>query len=71
MNHHIESVLQPINEDLERLVYRPPTQLNEKNIIRILTLMACIRTRALETGWDQECETCLCEAQSILRAASI
>jgi hypothetical protein len=74
MNHSttVESALQPINEDLERIVYRERTnQLKERDILRILTLMAGIRTRALDNGWDQQCDNDLGEAQIILRNASI
>ena len=68
----VESALQPINEDLERIVYRDRTnQLKENDILRILNLMAGIRTRALDNGWDQQCDSDLGEAQIILRNASI
>ena len=67
----VESALQPINEDLERLIVQHKQKLNEPEILRVLTLMAAIRDRALENGWDQQCEDDLCEAQIILRAASI
>jgi hypothetical protein len=72
----VESALQPINEDLGRIIAGQREranhqQLKERDILRILTLMARIRTRALENGWDQQCETDLDEAQIILRLPSI
>jgi hypothetical protein len=71
----VESALQPINEDLGRMiaVHRERAnneQIKEQDILRILTLMARIRTKALENGWDQQCEADLGEAQSILRTAT-
>ncbi len=67
----IESALQPINEGLECVMYtttstKHPASATEKNILRILTLMASIRTRALEHGWSGECDRDLGEAQDIL-----
>ena len=63
----VETALQPINEILEHIVYRTPKQSKEKDILRIMTLMASIRTRALEHGWSQECESDLSEAQGLLQ----
>jgi hypothetical protein len=62
----IESTLQPANEDLARIVYG--RQFPEKDVLRVLTLMASIRTRALEYGWDRQSETELDEAQLILQS---
>jgi hypothetical protein len=62
----IESTLQPANEDLARIVYG--RQFPEKDVLRVLTLMASIRTRALEYGWDRQSETDLDEAQLILHS---
>ena len=62
----IESTLQPANEDLARIVYG--RQFPEKDVLRVLTLMASIRTRALEYGWDRQSETDLDEAQLILQS---
>jgi hypothetical protein len=62
----IESTLQPANEDLARIVYG--RQFPEKDVLRVLTLMAGIRTRALENGWDRQSETDLDEAQAILQS---
>lgn len=62
----IESTLQPANEDLTRIV--KGQQFPEKDVLRVLTLMASIRTRALEYGWDRQSETELDEAQLILHS---
>ncbi len=62
----IESTLQLANEDLERIVYG--RQFPEKDVLRVMTLMAGIRTRALEHGWDHQSEADLDEAQSILQS---
>ena len=62
----IESTLQPANEDLARIV--KGRQFPEKDVLRVLTLMASIRTRALEYGWDRQSETELDEAQLILHS---
>lgn len=62
----IESTLQPANEDLARIVHG--RQFPEKDVLRVLTLMASIRTRALENGWDRQSETDLDEAQLILQS---
>jgi hypothetical protein len=62
----IESTLQPANEDLTRIV--KGQQFPEKDVLRVLTLMASIRTRALEYGWDRQSETDLDEAQLILHS---
>ena len=70
--HHsqiIESALQPLNEGLECVVHgkqQSPAD-TEKSILRILSLMASIRTRALEHGWGGECDRDLGEAQEILQ----
>ena len=42
-------------------------QSQEKEILLIMKLMACIRTRALETGWDANCESDMEEIQSTLQ----
>jgi hypothetical protein len=71
----VESALQPINEELECVVVHGKQQQQqqqspadtEKSILRILTLMASIRTRALEHGWGGECDRDLGEAQEILQ----
>ena len=63
----IESTLQPANQDLERIVVHG-RQFPEKDVLRVLTLMASIRTRALEHGWDCQSETALDEARSILQS---
>ena len=69
--HHsqiIESALQPPNEGLECVVHgkqQSPAD-TEKSILRILSLMASIRMRALEHGWG-ECDHDLGEAQEILQ----
>ena len=62
----IESTLQPANEDLARIV--KGRQFPEKDVLRVLTLMGSIRTRALEKGWDRQSETDLDEAQLILHS---
>jgi hypothetical protein len=62
----IESTLQPANEDLERIVVH--RRCPDADVLRVLTLMAGIRTRALEHGWDCQSETALAEAQSILKS---
>jgi hypothetical protein len=40
----------------------------EDGILRAMTLMAAIRTRALDRGWDSESESDLREVQSILQS---
>ena len=67
----IESALQSMNEDLEQIVYGRRQAVKEREILGILTLMACIRTRALESGWDGQCDTDLNEAQTLLRNMTI
>ena len=62
----IEDALRPINEDLSRIVYQRNGQSTETDVLRILTLMASIRTHALENGWDQACDRDLDAIQSIL-----
>ena len=61
----IETALQPINEDLTRIVCQHRGA-HESDILRILTLMGGIRTRALENGWDPESERDLDEIRSVL-----
>ncbi len=65
----VESALQPINTSLESLTTSAAARHTtaEKDMIRILTLMAGIRTRALEHGWGEECDRDLGEAQTILQ----
>jgi hypothetical protein len=68
----IETALLPINEGLARIVCgRHGEQISEGEILRILTLMACIRTRALEKGWEWESDGDLREIQSILRRRGV
>ena len=70
----VESALQPINEELQCVVHGKQQQSpadTEKSILRILTLMASIRTRALEHGWGGECDRDLGEAQGILQLINI
>ena len=55
-NSEIEFALQPLNESLIHLVHGVSNLSQEKDIICIMKSMAHIRTRALETGWDTECE---------------
>jgi hypothetical protein len=64
----IESTLQPANEDLTGTRIVKGRQFPEKDVLRVLTLMASIRTRALEYGWDRQSETELDEAQLILHS---
>lgn len=61
----VEHALQPINEGLECIVNKHHAAM-EKHILQILTLMASIRTRALERGWDENCERDLDTARDIL-----
>ena len=71
MQHcEIESALQPFNESLVRLVYEGGVsnkQSQEKDILQIMKLMACIRTKALETGWDKSCDHDMDEVHVILQ----
>jgi hypothetical protein len=71
MQHcEIESALQPFNESLVRLVYEGGVsnkQSQEKDILQIMKLMACIRTKALETGWDKSCDRDMDEVHVILQ----
>lgn len=64
----IERALEPINTGLERVLQStslPPQ--HTASILRILTLTAGIRTRALENGGlDEECENKLREALAVL-----
>jgi hypothetical protein len=64
----IEYALQPVNYELEQIVYGKPRSFRENDILRVLTLLACIRTRALDKGWDQESNDKLDEAQLILKS---
>jgi hypothetical protein len=64
----IEHALQPVNQELEHIVCGPVRRYKDKDILRILTLMAGIRSRALEKGWDKESESDLDEAQLILQS---
>jgi hypothetical protein len=64
----IEYALQAVNQELEHIVYGQPRGFRENDILRVLTLMACIRTRALEKGWDKESDDKLDEAQLILQS---
>lgn len=64
----IESALEPLNETLIHLVaYGGSKQSQEKDILQIMKLMACIRTRALKTGWDADCECDMEKIQSTLQ----
>ena len=42
-------------------------QSQEKDILHIMKLMASIRTRALETGWDTDCDRDMEHIQSTLQ----
>jgi hypothetical protein len=63
----IETALQPINEDLTRIVCQRGL-FTESDILRVMTLMAGIRTRALENGWGPASERDLDEIRSILQS---
>ena len=65
----IESALLPVNEDLARLVSQQRNK-SERDILRVLTLMAGIRTRALERGWEKESDDDLGTIQAILKRLS-
>jgi hypothetical protein len=65
----IECALQPVNEDLTRLLVSQRSEaatVSEGDILRVLTLMAGIRTRALEKGWEEESDADLGEIQTLL-----
>jgi hypothetical protein len=63
----IETALQPVNEGLTRIVCERGATITESDVLRIMTLMAGIRTRALEKGWESECDADLNEIHSILQ----
>jgi hypothetical protein len=63
----IERALQPVNADLAHIVYNSPIRSKDNDIRKILKLMACIRTHALDKGWDQSSDRDLEEAKSILQ----
>jgi hypothetical protein len=62
----IESTLMPVNDDLTRLLTKQRGAIPESDILRVMKLMAGIRTRALEKGWEQESDADLEDIQSIL-----
>ena len=64
----IESTLMPVNDDLTRLLWLTTQRgaIPESDILRVMKLMAGIRTRALEKGWEQESDADLEAIQSIL-----
>lgn len=62
----LEQTLSPANEDLTHIMLQRPKE--EDGILRAMTLMAAIRTRALDRGWDSESESDLREVQSILQS---
>ncbi len=67
MQHEaLEQTLNPANEDLTHIMLARPKE--EHGILCAMTLMAAIRTRALERGWDSESESDLGEVQSILQS---
>jgi hypothetical protein len=65
----VEAALQPVNSDLESIIYQRKAEgcAKDSDILRIITLMACIRTRALDKGWGPESDCELDEIKSILK----
>ena len=63
----IEAALKPLNERLELVVYKgDKNHSNESGVLHILTLMANIRTVALEQGWGPWSDSAIDKIHSAL-----